>query len=98
MARRSRLRIGAARSTSGTEDEVERLELTPRELEVIGQLALGRTNREIASTLFITEKTASVHVSHILAKCEVRNRSEAAALAQRLGLVADLGAPSQATR
>jgi DNA-binding CsgD family transcriptional regulator/tetratricopeptide (TPR) repeat protein len=89
LARRSRLRIGAAGSVDGGEGEAERLELTPRELEVIGQLALGQTNREIAATLFITEKTAAVHVSHILAKCDVRNRAEAAALAQRLGLAAE---------
>ncbi len=88
LARRSRLRIGAEGSAGG-DGEADGLELTPRELEVIGQLALGRTNREIANILFITEKTASVHVSHILAKCDVRNRAEAAALAQRLGLGAD---------
>jgi DNA-binding CsgD family transcriptional regulator/tetratricopeptide (TPR) repeat protein len=89
LARRSRLKIGAAGSASGSEGQAERLELTPRELEVIGQLALGQTNREIAGTLFISEKTAGVHVSHILAKCDVRNRAEAAALAQRLGLAAE---------
>jgi len=48
----------------------------------------GCTNRQIASHLFITPKTASLHVSHILAKLSVTTRGEAAALAHRLGLQA----------
>jgi DNA-binding CsgD family transcriptional regulator/tetratricopeptide (TPR) repeat protein len=58
--------------------------LTSRESEVLGLLAEGRTNREIGERLFITEKTASVHVSNILAKLGVGNRGEAAALAREL--------------
>ena len=46
----------------------------------------GRTNRQIAQTLYITDKTASVHVSRILAKLGVANRAEAAAVAHRLRL------------
>jgi DNA-binding CsgD family transcriptional regulator/tetratricopeptide (TPR) repeat protein len=61
--------------------------LTPREREVLRQVATGRTNRQIARALFITEKTASVHVSNIIAKLGVANRGQAGALAQRLGLV-----------
>jgi ATP/maltotriose-dependent transcriptional regulator MalT len=60
--------------------------LTPREREVLALVADGRTNRQIADELFISEKTASVHVSNILAKLAVSNRSEAAAVAHRLGL------------
>ena len=52
-------------------------------------LALGRTDREIAQRLFITEKTAGHHVSHILTKLAVARRGEAAALAYRLGLGGD---------
>jgi DNA-binding NarL/FixJ family response regulator len=59
--------------------------LTPREREVLGLIADGRTNRQIAETLFITQKTASVHVSNILSKLDVANRGEAAALAHRAG-------------
>jgi DNA-binding NarL/FixJ family response regulator len=62
--------------------------LTTREREVLGLLADGRTNREIASELFISPKTASVHVTNILAKLGVQRRVEAAGLAIRLGLVA----------
>ena len=58
--------------------------LTPREREVLDLLATGATNKTIATTLFITEKTASVHVSNILAKLAVANRGEAAALARQL--------------
>jgi DNA-binding CsgD family transcriptional regulator/tetratricopeptide (TPR) repeat protein len=63
--------------------------LTPRELEVLAHLADGRTNREIGTSLFVTEKTASFHVSGILNKLGVSTRSEAAAAAHRLGLLGD---------
>jgi DNA-binding NarL/FixJ family response regulator len=53
---------------------------------VLMLVADGRTNREIAEQLYISTKTASVHVSNILRKLEVSNRGEAAALAHRHGL------------
>jgi DNA-binding NarL/FixJ family response regulator len=53
---------------------------------VLALVAAGRTNRQIAEALFITEKTASLHVSHILAKLGVTGRVEAAAVAHRLGV------------
>jgi DNA-binding CsgD family transcriptional regulator/tetratricopeptide (TPR) repeat protein len=61
--------------------------LTPREQQVLGQLVEGRTNRQIARALFISEKTASVHVSNIMSKLGAANRSEAAAIAHRLHLL-----------
>jgi ATP/maltotriose-dependent transcriptional regulator MalT len=60
--------------------------LTPRERQVLAALAEGATNREIAASLYMAEKTASVHVSRILAKLGVRSRTEAAAVAHRLNL------------
>ena len=60
--------------------------LTVRERQVLGLVAGGATNREIGAALFMAEKTASVHVSRILAKLGVRGRTEAAALAHRRGL------------
>ena len=50
-------------------------------------VAVGQTNAQIAETLFISPKTATVHVSNILAKLGVRNRVEAATVAHRLGIV-----------
>jgi len=66
--------------------------LTPRERQVLALVARGATNREIGLELHMAEKTASVHVSRILAKLDVRSRTEAAAVALRQGLV-DTGAP-----
>jgi DNA-binding NarL/FixJ family response regulator len=81
LARRGRLDLGgglpAERGLAG---------LTPRELEVLRLLVEGRSNRQIAETLFISGKTASVHVTNILAKLGVHSRLEAAATARRLGL------------
>ena len=73
-----------AGSADGGEDPFG---LTPRERQVLSLLADGRTNREIGTALYMAEKTASVHVSRILSKLDVRSRTEAAALAHRVGLV-----------
>jgi DNA-binding NarL/FixJ family response regulator len=54
---------------------------------VLEHVAMGQTNREIAADLFISARTASVHVSHILEKLGTATRTEAAAAAHRLGLV-----------
>ena len=59
--------------------------LTPRELQVLELVSSGATNREIGERLFMAEKTASVHVSRILSKLDVRGRTEAAAVAHRQG-------------
>jgi DNA-binding CsgD family transcriptional regulator len=61
--------------------------LTRRELEVLQLIARGMTNGEIARTLFISPKTVSIHVSRVLAKLHVRNRSQATARAHELRLV-----------
>ncbi|MFJ9697244.1 AAA family ATPase [Kitasatospora sp. NPDC101183] len=63
--------------------------LTPRERDVLRLLARGWTNRQIAEELYISPKTASVHVSNILGKLGVAGRGEAAALAHRLRLFPD---------
>jgi DNA-binding CsgD family transcriptional regulator len=69
-------------------DELARFGLTEREREVLILVAAGRSNPEIARELFISAKTASVHVSNILAKLGVGGRVEAAAVAHRLGITA----------
>jgi DNA-binding CsgD family transcriptional regulator len=60
--------------------------LTPRETTVLQLVSAGLTNTQIGSQLFISEKTASVHVTNILRKLGVKNRTQAAALAERAGL------------
>ena len=72
--------------TEGAASPAASLGLTRREAEVLALVAEGRTNRQIGQALFITPKTASVHVSRILAKLGVAGRGEAAAIAHRLGL------------
>ena len=62
--------------------------LTRREREVLALVAQGRTNRQIADELFISENTAGVHVSNILGKLGVASRTEAAAVAVRLDVAA----------
>jgi DNA-binding CsgD family transcriptional regulator/tetratricopeptide (TPR) repeat protein len=63
--------------------------LSPRESTVLAVLAEGRTNREIAERLFISQRTVAVHVRRILAKLGVKGRVEAAGMAIRLGLIPD---------
>ena len=86
LARRARLRDSAVRS-GGAPAPLGGL--TSRELEVLRLLAAGRSNREIAAELFIAPKTASVHVSNILAKLSAASRTEAAAIALARGVGAD---------
>ncbi|TLS38225.1 response regulator [Pseudalkalibacillus caeni] len=59
--------------------------LTPREQEVLEQISLGKSNKEIARDLFITEKTVKTHVSSILSKLELHDRTQAALYATRKG-------------
>lgn len=83
LARRARIDLPGVASA---EDAAERLGLTRREREVLALLADGRSNRQIGEALFMAESTAGVHVSNILGKLGVSRRTEAAALAHRLGL------------
>ena len=62
-------------------------DLTPRELEVLGLVARGLTNREIADGLSITGHTAKTHVAHVLDKLGLRDRIQAVILAHELGLM-----------
>jgi DNA-binding CsgD family transcriptional regulator/tetratricopeptide (TPR) repeat protein len=85
-ARADRPGSSGASGTAGPEAATP-FGLTARELEVLQLVAAGRSNREIAAELFISAKTASVHVSNILGKLGVASRGEAAAAAYREGLV-----------
>lgn len=62
-------------------------ELTRRELEVLKEIASGKSNKEIAASLYITEKTVKTHVSNVLAKLELADRTQAALYAVRNRLV-----------
>ena len=88
LARRARVRMDAVEPAPPEPELSDPLGLTPREHEVLLLVAEGRTNREIGAELFMSEKTASVHVSRILAKLDVGGRVEAAAVAHRLGMTA----------
>ncbi|PWS50358.1 hypothetical protein DLE01_18655, partial [Streptomyces sp. FT05W] len=97
LAGRGRIALAGQDGTLGDEparpaepvpavDAIESFGLTSREQEVHRLVAAGYTNRRIAEELYISPKTASVHVSNILAKLNVSSRGEAAALAHRFRL------------
>jgi DNA-binding CsgD family transcriptional regulator len=103
LARRARLadgpasasaRRGGAPGGGGTAARDPLAGLTEREVEVLRLLAAGQSNREIGAELFIATKTASVHVSNILAKLGAASRTEAAAIAHSRGI----GLPAQRNR
>lgn len=78
------------RRTSVIEKKValpEDLKLTPREIEIISHIAHGESNREIAKKLFISEKTVKNHVSNILRKMNLEDRTQVAVYAYRTGLI-----------
>ena len=62
-------------------------DLTPRETEVLRHLALGRSNKDIARTLGISDETVKTHVGHLLSKLQVENRAQAIVQALKHGLV-----------
>lgn len=87
LVRRGRLDAGLP----GAAGEPTPSPFTPREREVLALLSRGRTNRQIGRELYISDKTASVHVSNILAKLGASGRTEAVAIAHRRGLVDEPG-------
>ena len=86
LARRARISLDAPVVPVLGESQAVRLGLTSREAEVLALVAAGKTNREIGAQLYVSEKTASVHVSNILRKLGVSSRVDAAAIAQRVGV------------
>jgi DNA-binding CsgD family transcriptional regulator len=98
LARRAHVVVGAAATGPGGEpasNEPDPGSLTARELDVLRLVAAGRTNRQIGAELFISEKTASVHVSRILAKLGVSTRGEAGAVAHLRGLAGEPVTPER---
>jgi DNA-binding NarL/FixJ family response regulator len=84
LARRANLTVSAEPVRRRADAKVH---LTDREMQVLARVVRGETNRRIARALFISERTASVHVSNIIRKLGCKNRGEAAAIAHRLKLV-----------
>ena len=74
-------------SSKNNEEKKPLEDLTKRELEVLKEIASGKSNKEIAASLFITEKTVKTHVSSILAKLELADRTQAALYAVRNGVI-----------
>lgn len=68
-------------------DALEKLGITPRELEVLEQMALGLSNQEIATTLFVSLNTVKTHTSNLFAKLEVQRRTQAIQKAKALGIL-----------
>jgi DNA-binding NarL/FixJ family response regulator len=79
------------RAAAGKPDRLARL--TDRELEVLGQVARGLSNAEIAAELFLSEATIKTHVNRILTKLSLRDRTQAAVLAYECGVVQPGEAP-----
>lgn len=86
LAARARLQLDGMEPADAGDEDGDPFGLTARERQVLALVASGATNREVGERLHMAEKTASVHVSRILAKLDVRSRTEAAAVAHRLGL------------
>jgi DNA-binding NarL/FixJ family response regulator len=82
LARRARISL----TTDPGPSAATHFGLTPRETEVLGLLADGLTNKQIAATLYISDKTAEHHVSRILGKLSVSTRTAAGSLAHQLGI------------
>ncbi|MEU6081871.1 AAA family ATPase [Streptomyces sp. NPDC047108] len=88
LARRARIPLTSADGRPVPESgEAAAVALTPRELSVLRVVALGRTNRQVGEELFISEKTVSAHLSHIMAKLGASRRGEAVAIAYERGLL-----------
>jgi DNA-binding CsgD family transcriptional regulator/tetratricopeptide (TPR) repeat protein len=86
LARRSRIELAGALPAARGPGAAAAV-LTPRERDVMRLVAAGLTNRQIGERLYISEKTASVHVSNVLAKLDASGRAEAVAVATRRGLL-----------
>jgi DNA-binding CsgD family transcriptional regulator len=72
---------------SASAESIERLGLTPRELEILGLIAEGLSTREIAERLFVSENTVKTHSSRLFAKLGARRRTQAVQIAREAGLV-----------
>jgi two-component system, NarL family, response regulator LiaR len=72
---------------SRNDAKVAELGITPRELEILEQIASGRSTREIAGALFVSENTVKTHASRLFDKLDVSRRTQAVHVGKRLGLI-----------
>ena len=93
LAARGRIQLENPSAATGPSQTRPTTTLTTRELDVLSLVAAGHTNREIGDRLFISDKTASVHVTHAMDKLGALSRYEAAAIATRLGLLEPADVP-----
>jgi DNA-binding CsgD family transcriptional regulator/tetratricopeptide (TPR) repeat protein len=94
LAVRARIDIREEPQPAPRSETTRKLPISDRELEVLALIARGRTNREIASELFISERTAAHHVSHIFDKLGVSSRVEAAGVAHQSGVLSEGSKPA----
>lgn len=92
------LMLQVGQGTKPSDPPERAFSLTPREAEVLALLTRGLSNKEIAAELAITETTVKTHVSHILSKLGLQDRTQAAVYALRHGLVSEQGSGSRAER
>jgi DNA-binding CsgD family transcriptional regulator/tetratricopeptide (TPR) repeat protein len=96
LARRARIDLSApAEPVQDKPASAYAFGLTDRELDVLRLLGQGKTNPEIAAALFISPRTAGVHVTHILRKLDATTRVQAATIAERAGLLASASEPTR---
>ena len=69
-------------------ERVEALGITPRELEILGLIAAGLSNREIAEKIFVSENTVKTHSSRLFDKLNAKRRTQAVQIAKEMGLIA----------
>lgn len=81
------VRVPAPAAFARNEEQVAALGLTPRELEILDQIAAGKSTREIAQALFVSENTVKTHASRVYDKLGVNRRTQAVQEARRLGLL-----------
>jgi len=79
--------LSTPRAVSDSSEQVGQIDVTPRELEVLRQLAQGTSNKAIAYELDISEHTVKFHVNSLMTKLDARNRTEAVVIATRTGLI-----------
>jgi DNA-binding CsgD family transcriptional regulator len=80
--------VGSAEPAAPGDGPARELGITRRELEILGQIAAGLSNREIASRLFVSENTVKTHASRLFDKLGARRRTEAVRIARERGLLA----------